>query len=123
MGYVFSGDGRRVFHMSEDEWQAVVRLARNHGWEPYGTDKNGSEELVGAPDEWNGSYFSKCGQGVMPDDAYALGRAISSALKGERSVQLGECCEDCTAFVLNPVRRVRLAQFAKFCMATGFYIS
>jgi hypothetical protein len=88
-----------------------------------GTLHGGIEELGGKPEDWDGSYFGNSGQEVMPEDAGALGHAIRAAL-GEGSYESSsDLCDECAALVQNPIARERLAQFAEFCMATGFHIS
>lgn len=123
MGYVFSGDDQRDFSMSQLAWPAVLAIACAHGWEPMGTLHGGIEELGGKPEEWKGSYVGNCGQEVTADDAYALGRAIRTALKDKSYESSSDLCDECVALVQDPIGRERLAQFAEFCMSTGFYIS
>jgi hypothetical protein len=69
------------FSLRPGWWQAILGLARQHGWSPEGTqpprDYSGWE---GDPTTWDGRYWPCMGQQVTDADARNLGTALARAL-------------------------------------------
>jgi hypothetical protein len=62
-------------------WQAMLGLARQHGWVPQGTRPPGDyHEWAGDPTTWDGRYWPGVGQQVTDADARNLGAALARAL-------------------------------------------
>jgi hypothetical protein len=60
-------------------WDEVLKFARLYGWKPAGTlppDEADAEERAA----WGGNYVTNGGQSVSPNDARALGEALSQGL-------------------------------------------
>jgi hypothetical protein len=95
MGMNLSGKGG-YFRFSNNAWHAALQLAREHGWEPAGTEV--PEVTAHAPDgttvdeeatrmerqtygDWDGDYFYNDGQIVTDEDARNIADALERALE------------------------------------------
>jgi hypothetical protein len=73
--------GWRAFALQPGWWQAMLAVARQHGWTPSGTrpplDYWGWK---GDPATWDGRYWPGGGQQMTKEDARAFGAALGCAL-------------------------------------------
>jgi hypothetical protein len=73
--------GWRAFALQPGWWQAMLAVARQHGWTPSGTrpplDYWGWR---GDPATWDGRYWPGGGQQMTKEDARAFGAALGCAL-------------------------------------------
>ena len=120
----------KEFWSSKGAWEAITILAREHGWEPEGTEWDGWFDPDDPLDEqrqselaqlWDGSYFSNEGQFVNEGDAKNLFSAlekakeeIESQMKAEIVVNLSD-----RPFLL---RLDQLSEFLEFCGGEEFAI-
>jgi hypothetical protein len=118
MGMDLSGKGG-YFRFSNYAWHAALKLAREHGWEPAGTEP--PEVTAHAPDgttvdeeaawverqaygNWDGDYFYNDGRLVTDEDA----RNIADAL--ERALDLVPEKGDFAKLLLTPAQWQALAR-------------
>jgi hypothetical protein len=76
-------DGSGEFALRPGWWQALLGLARQHGWDPAGTQPPWAASGwtgAGDPPAWDGRYWPGLGQQVTGADARHLGAALARAV-------------------------------------------
>jgi hypothetical protein len=123
MGYELIGP-QREFRFNMTGWPSVLQMAESHGWMPLGTKR--PQEPFG-DSRWGGSYYTNDGQIVTPEDAAALGDALTRALpdlQQEPTALQGDVVdEDPDEVHAWRGNRQRVADFIAFCREGGFEIS
>jgi hypothetical protein len=79
-GHEEGGSGE--FALRPGEWPAILGLARQHGWDPAGTQPPWAASGwagEGDPPAWDGRYWPGLGQQVTGADARNLGAALARA--------------------------------------------
>ncbi len=99
-------------HIEDEDWGALLELARARGWKPAGTlappRRFGPACETPAPGPWDGSYSPAVGQAVKSTDAERL----SSALRAARPDQPASNSRNPSA----------IANFTAFSSERGFLV-
>jgi hypothetical protein len=79
------GGEQGTYRLTNKLWSMILDLAREHGWEPMGTDAPvliyDDESRREPIPSWNGTYFSNDFQIVKATDAANIAEALEKSLK------------------------------------------
>lgn len=138
MGFdLFSRSGA-FFSCHIEDFPAMLRLARSHGWRPCGTEPPGYWE-----GEWEGDYCTNDRQHVTDAAALGIAKALESALNEDAMAELKteivllserlkglDFEHDPTpndalsgAFGKTRLREFTVREFIAFCRSGGFTIT